>query len=164
MDYNQVEKLLEKYWVGETSLQEEQALKQFFVYAEVPEELSAQQKYFQFLKLEKELPVPIGFEDRLMRKLAPIKKPTQGRSILLNLFRAAAIALLFWTAVSYFQNDNTMENKILAWEAKYEPEDPQEAYRQTKAALYLLSTKLRKGTTKAIESVNRVKESAKVFK
>ena len=39
MDYKYINQLLERYWTGETSLEEEQILRAFFSQANVPDEL-----------------------------------------------------------------------------------------------------------------------------
>ncbi len=166
MDYNQdqIKVLLEKYWEGETSLAEEQALKTFFAQPELPAIWQEEQAYFQFLQQEKSISLTKEVEANVLAKIKPQRRSLTRRSLVINLLKAAAITLVFWSGMTYLQQANSIENKILAWEDKYEPESPEEAYRQTKAALYLLSSTLNKGTNKAVKSVQRVQESTKVLK
>ena len=49
MDLNEIKELLEKYYRGETSLQEEERLKTFFARAQVPESLAPDKKFFTAL-------------------------------------------------------------------------------------------------------------------
>ena len=46
MDYKYIEQLLERYWEGETTLQEESILRTFFSQPEVPENLRKYQPLF----------------------------------------------------------------------------------------------------------------------
>ncbi|MBE0651890.1 MAG: hypothetical protein IH595_13760 [Bacteroidales bacterium] len=47
MNYNSIKELLERFYAGETSLEEEAILKQFFAEGDVPEELRADQELFR---------------------------------------------------------------------------------------------------------------------
>ena len=46
MDYKYIEQLLERYWQGETSLQEEAILRSFFSQPDIPESLQQYQALF----------------------------------------------------------------------------------------------------------------------
>ena len=50
MDYKNINNLLEKYWEGESSLQEEETLKQYFNHGTVAPELEQYQSLFQYFK------------------------------------------------------------------------------------------------------------------
>ena len=52
MDYNNIKQILEKYWEGETSLQEENLLHEYFNSDDVVEELKDVQPMFQYFKEE----------------------------------------------------------------------------------------------------------------
>ncbi|MGG7661886.1 HEAT repeat domain-containing protein [Dyadobacter sp. BHUBP1] len=70
-----IEKLLEKYYDGETSLEEERALKQFFQHGEVPEHLQSHAVQFgYFANARKEQP-SLTFHHELALMLDP---PRQG--------------------------------------------------------------------------------------
>ncbi|HFB99837.1 MAG TPA: pyruvate ferredoxin oxidoreductase, partial [Phaeodactylibacter sp.] len=62
MDYKNISQLLEKYWEGETSLQEENTLKQYFNQENVAQELQEYQPLFQFFKEEQDLVMSDDFE------------------------------------------------------------------------------------------------------
>ena len=46
MDYKYIEQLMERYWEGETTLQEENILRTFFSQPEIPEEFQKFQALF----------------------------------------------------------------------------------------------------------------------
>ena len=53
MDYKYIEQLLERYWEGETTLQEEAILRTFFSQPDMPDHL---RKYQPLFSMEKEEP------------------------------------------------------------------------------------------------------------
>ena len=53
MDSKRIEKLLEKYWNAETSLEEEQELHQFFQSTDVPEKLKETAVLFRYFETER---------------------------------------------------------------------------------------------------------------
>lgn len=85
-----IEKLLEKYYDGETSLEEERALKQFFQSGDVPEHLQSHAAQFgYFVQARKEQPSLTFNHD-----LALMLDPPKARNLNPWLRIAAAVALL----------------------------------------------------------------------
>ncbi|MDR6808641.1 hypothetical protein J2Y45_005853 [Dyadobacter sp. BE34] len=89
-----IEKLLEKYYDGETSLEEERALKQFFQHGEVPEHLQSHAAQFgYFANARKEQP-SLTFNHELALMLDPPKRGPVSRLGTWLLRIAAGLALL----------------------------------------------------------------------
>jgi hypothetical protein len=89
-----IEKLLEKYYDGETSLEEERALKQFFQSGEVPEHLQSHAAQFgYFAQVRKEQP-SLNFNHQLAFMLDPPKQGPVRRLGTWLLRIAAGLALL----------------------------------------------------------------------
>ena len=89
-----IEKLLEKYYDGETSLEEERALKQFFQHGEVPEHLQSHAAQFgYFANARKEQP-SLTFNHDLALMLDPPKQGPVRRLGPWLLRIAAGLALL----------------------------------------------------------------------
>ena len=67
MDYKYINQLLERYWAGETSLEEEQILRSFFSQPNVPEELKQYRCLFIYEQTEPATDV-LGddFDEQLM--------------------------------------------------------------------------------------------------
>ena len=59
MDYKYIEQLLESYWQGETTLQEEAILRNFFSQQDIPEHL---RKYKALFTYEKKRPLGDDFD------------------------------------------------------------------------------------------------------
>ena len=97
MDYKYIEQLLERYWQGETTLQEENILRSFFSQQDIPEHL---QKYKALFTYEKEKPLSDDFDARILEMIGegePKAKTVTMISRLTPLFKAAAIVAIVLT-------------------------------------------------------------------
>ena len=98
MDYKYIEQLLERYWQGETTLQEEAILRAFFCQPDIPDHL---RKYQPLFVLEKEEPLGDDFDARILGMIEEEDKPKAKvvtlTSRLMPLFKAAAIVAIILT-------------------------------------------------------------------
>ena len=97
MDYKYIEQLLERYWQGETTLQEEDILRAFFSQPDIPDYL---QKYQPLFTLEKEEVLGDDFDARILGMIdeeEPKAKIVTLTSRLMPLFKAAAIVAIILT-------------------------------------------------------------------
>ena len=97
MDYKYIEQLLERYWQGETSLQEEDILRSFFSQPDIPDNL---RKYQPLFSLEQEEPLGDDFDARILEMIGeeePKAKVVTLTSRLMPLFKAAAIVAIILT-------------------------------------------------------------------
>ena len=115
MDYKYIEQLLERYWQGETTLQEETILKTFFSQPDIPEDL----RKYSALFTEKAEGLGDDFDARMLEMTgeAPKAKTVTLTSRLMPLFKAAAIVAIVLTLGNAAQ---------APW--NYGWEDPKEAY------------------------------------
>ena len=76
MNYTYIEQLLDRFWKGETSSEEEKILKSFFEQNDVPEKLKDDASYFNFLCDAREMHVSddfdMRFEDILSEENSPV--------------------------------------------------------------------------------------------
>lgn len=122
---SQIEKLVEKYWNGETSLEEERIVKAHFSSNPV---LSNEGAYFRYLKAQKQ----VKYEGEKVSK----KRSTAWLSA------AATITIGIFTAIMVI-ND-----------AKKDPfaiDDPQAALEATKKALLMIGSELKEGQSYTME-------------
>lgn len=97
MDYKYIEQLLERYWQGETTLQEETILRSFFSQEDVPEALLRFKVLFDY-EQQKEEPLGEDFDNRILDMIeAPKAKTVILTSRLMPLFKAAAIVAIILT-------------------------------------------------------------------
>ena len=97
MDYKYIEQLLERYWEGETTLQEEAILRAFFSQQDMPDHL---RKFQPLFSMEKEEPLGDDFDARILNSIGqkePKAKIVTLASRLKPLFKAAAIVAILLT-------------------------------------------------------------------
>lgn len=124
MVLNSIEKLLEKYDNGETTLKEEQQLKTYFAQDNVAPHLESYKVMFQYFNATKQ---------ELYTKDVSLKPKKN------NLYKWISVAAVAVLMVSVF----TMVNKPVG------PTPEQElAYNQTKEAFNLIASQFNKGTQK----------------
>jgi len=144
MEPNEIRKLLEKYYEGLTSVEEQKHLRQFFQNKDVPDEFLADRELFAYLDKEvSSSPESIGLEDRLSEWVdhQQEKEEKSQRSIVfLKLSSiAASLALLF---VGYMVTDHYIKKK----QVRDTFSDPQLAYAEVKRTLFYISEQLNRGT------------------
>jgi hypothetical protein len=157
MTVENIQLLLEKYFAGESSLDEEKQLKQYFNQADVADELKQFKPLFQFFKAEKN--VEIARQIELPKPIPHLKSKQWFWKA-----AAAAIALLIVSVVSFKQLQKHNKPPVLAHKnPNYivldEGDDPQKAFEQAQAALMLVSKKMRKGERAATEGLMKVKSA-----
>lgn len=98
MDYKYIEQLLERYWEGETTLQEESILRTFFSQPDIPANLRKFQPLF-VCEMLKEEPLGEDFDARILEQIgeAPVAKTFSLKDRLMPLFKAAAIVAIVLT-------------------------------------------------------------------
>lgn len=164
MDYNHIKSLLDKYWEGETSLQDENELKMYFSSNQVDEKLKPYKSLFQFFSDEREDSSTVGLEQKILAEIEgkpkKIKRISPWRPLLKY---AAAIAFVMFSGYAVFQNtmNGTMNESVVYHD---DPQDAIEAYNEVKAALALVSNKLDKGTSTAALGLSKTKNTNGIFK
>jgi hypothetical protein len=155
--------LLNKYYSGDSSEEEERMLKEFFQGENVPVEYEAEKGIFCHYSLSGSVPVPpADFEDRIIAGLDEFEKNRKSqiirRIVLFSLSTAAGLIIV--AGSFFFLNSNR------------EPEDtfrdPEIAYAETMKILLKVSKQLNTGnqaleplnkmnrmTSKSLESINK---------
>jgi hypothetical protein len=161
MDYQLINNLLEKYFEGETNLQEEKQLKHFFTQEAVPEEFSSYQPLFQYFEQEAQPELDAGFEEKVLRAIEKTDArvvPMRRISMVRWMSRAAAVIAL--VALGWWASDQiTTPAPVTAgidW-SKYEVQDPEEAFKFTQVAFLKASSELNRGTNTAAREVGNLK-------
>ncbi len=162
MDSKAIKTILEKYWEGETSLEEEASLRAYFQQEEVPAELQVFQPMFRFFEQEQEAYLNGDFDERLSTKLmaADIQKPGR-HSLTVSLRRVAAVAAVLIGVLFFVKGPDILSADALNSKEKAEAKM---AYAEAKAALLLISKKLNKGTNEAQSGVAKVRKATKVIR
>ena len=100
MDYKYIEQLLERYWQGETTLQEEAILRAFFSQDDVPASLMKYKSLFDCGLQEETL--GDDFDARILDSIGEDEKEPKAKVVswssrLMPLFKAAAIVAILLT-------------------------------------------------------------------
>jgi len=142
MNRDEIKILLEKYYEGATSNEEELLLKEYFSRQEVPEELRSDSEIFRFFLDSASIPdASSGFEEKILRKIdrqRAEKKFNSRRRIIAVMSAAAAVIIIISATWFFTRNRGTVSDTY---------SDPQIAYAEAMKILYEVSVKLNKGTS-----------------
>ena len=137
MESDKIEKLLEKYFEGATSIDEENVLRNYFVSLNVPLHLEHYKQLFGYFSNDRE---------QQFTKLIPMHRKYSATWLSVA---ASAVVLLGIGTYEGFQYKNTAPKSDLG---TYN--DPEVAFKETQKALSMLSGHVNQG----IESIQYVKE------
>ncbi|MBN2616582.1 MAG: hypothetical protein JXR71_12895 [Bacteroidales bacterium] len=138
MNYDSIEKLLELFYAGETTLEEEDLLREFFRSEQVPEKWRADQVQF-LMYLESRDVETLGqeFDSKLLSKMETKPKRTIQRWVysFSGVAAAALVVVLLWTD-GFFRAHQPLPGTI---------NNPELAFAETRKAFMLLSKNLNQG-------------------
>lgn len=160
MDYNTAKTLLDRYFTGTSSLEEEAQLRTYFQQDDVPAELEPYRPLFQFFTQAGQQQTSTDFTERL-ESLRDIKQNREVRKLRPLWYRIAVAALVVlalaaWMLMSTAPPENK-QTAAIDW-SQYEPKDEEEAIRITTAALQKTSSSLRRGIQAASNELEGVKK------
>jgi hypothetical protein len=151
MEFNKIEDILEKYFQGETTIAEENQLKEYFSSPDVAQHLEQYKPMFGYFSQVKE---------QKSTQTIPLK--TKKRNVAWLSIAASAVVLLGIGTYFYTSEKNATPVTTQSELGTYD--DPEEALAATQKALALLSNNVNVG----IESVQYIKEyeqsKNKIFK
>ncbi len=147
MDPKRIRSLLERYYEGQTTLEEEAELRAFFRQADVPDEFMSEKEMFAFCDEAYAVQPDKGFEERIMTSLLAPAMPRQHHRALRRqwTFTLAVAASLLVLVVSVWISSN---DRIVRPSATLADtyDDPEEALMKTKETLYAVSQIMNSGT------------------
>ena len=151
MNYNSIKELLEKFYAGETSLEEEATLKRFFAEKDIPEALHADQELFRSLTvMEEESLLNEDFDTAVLAQMEGSTTIHWGRHqriyALSGLAAAAVVVISLWVG-GVFAPQQQLPGTI---------NNPQVAYAETKKVLDEVSDNLNKGLTPVQSAVEKM--------
>ena len=152
MNETELNRLTEKYYQGESTEDDEKALKAFFSQDNIPESYETEQTIFGYYMASAEIPEPApDFETRILERIdksdSKIRYKRLRKYILPSISVAAGLLIL---AGSYFFFINRNEPLDTF-------SDPDLAYDETLKILMDVSSQLNQGT-RALEPVRRINE------
>lgn len=153
MSSQKIEKILERYFHGETSLAEEQRLRNFFLKEELPSHLEELREQFLFYEQEKDHKLPETFDEELFDAIDKQERSKRAsrRAVFYYVSSVAAAILIIITVFISFdpKTGNSRE--------------AEEAFAQASQVLYFVSDKFIKGSN-PLERVKRFNDGVENLK
>jgi hypothetical protein len=168
MKISVIESLLKKFYEGETNLQEEQTLREFFQSEQIPDHLESQRPMFTYFNLEKQTTLHDDqFDQRLTRKLgaepaaSPFIRMLPVRSSFLFVAGIAASILLLIGVFIAFQQDVLKKNLV----SQVMSPDPELVFADASQALLLVSGNLNNGLKQVatLEKLDKAMNNMQLF-
>ena len=163
MDFDRIERLLQRYWEGESSLEEEKELRDFFGQPEVPAKWKSTQLLFNYFNQERDVKLDSFFDEKVIAQVEDPPDISRGkvRRLLYDLVRVAAVGLILVTA-TYFVREQYLKQKDDPYMVDTF-ENPKEAFEETKKALLMISKNFNKGRKEAkkVGAFNDAQEKVK---
>ena len=156
MNELEVRKILDKYWDGETSLEEEHALSEYFARHDVADDLAQFAPLFTFFTQERSISMP----SEIKAPIPQVKQTTVVRKI--SWWRAVAAAVVLALGI-FFIRQQMMPEDVIDYAYNDTFEDPEEAYAEFKKAMAFVSNKMNKGMDTAAKGINKVETLTEIL-
>lgn len=158
MNPDKVKQLLEKYWEGQSSLEEESIIKSYFSSGQVDAEFQKYLPYFSGIEEKKKDTFNLSLND-LIDAGGTNSRPTSKVIRMQWLRQVAAVMILGIVVSGVFLVTQTKDNSPVATE-NLSTEGQTQAYHDTKNALLLVSKKLNAGT-QHLRQIGKIDETKK---
>jgi len=145
MDSNRIEELLQKYWNGETSLEDEQQLHVYFQSDDIPEHLKETALLFRYFETQKNTSLQdVMFDSGITNTLTAGKT----RKLVYNSLRIAAGLAVLIAAIWFVRKEppHPITKSAVAVDTY---NDPKLAFEETKKALMMISNSFAKAEEQA---------------
>lgn len=141
MNTEEIRQLLEKYYEGTSTSEDELLLKKFFSGQDIPEDLSDEKEIFRHYAQLAEVPEPsTGFEENLISAIDTEERGIERfkkRRLFITLSGTAAAILILAGSYFFFTSRSEIHDTY---------SDPEVAYTEAMKILYKVSSQLNQGT------------------
>lgn len=145
MDYDRFIRLLDKYWEGDTSLQEEEELRYFYNHCrQIPEELAGYRELFIYQKEERQIRLGSDFDRKILASVC--NKQSVGWR---KWFQVAAVLLLLLGGSQLFIGINETQKDTC--------QTPEQALTEVRQALNFVSSRMNRGQQLLEENLDEMK-------
>ena len=160
-----IRKMLDRFYQGNTSLEEEKMLREYFSAATVHEDFMPDKALFTSLASESEdIVVPDNLNHKILEAVDQAeKKFNRTRRISLFSLSGLAAGLLVMIAVYLFYIRADEPSRLASNQMIDTFENPMDAYEEAKRALAFVSAKLNHGTSE-LEPIRQVTKTAEPLK
>ncbi|NDV66591.1 pyruvate ferredoxin oxidoreductase [Bacteroides sp. 224] len=159
MKKENIEELLDKYWLCETTMEEEKELYQFFMEEDVPEHLTKYKELFRLKTEEREPALDEQFDTKILSLIAEKEKTIKRYKVSL-FFKVAAAAVIFLVVCLNIQPPASKENP---WEQDTY-ETPEEALAEVQRVFNFVSDQFERGQDIVDKNMKNVEPVTKLFR
>lgn len=156
MNTNEIKKLIDAFYNGETSVEEEQLLLNYFNTEDVAEELLEEKEIFLHMYNAELVDVPVGLETKLNdlidelaseeKKVFKLKAQTNKRQMWVRIGSiAAGVALVISAGVYFNKKADSITPPLAQGQTENVDVEDKEKIKEAQEALVLLSSKFNKG-------------------
>jgi len=144
-----IRKMLDRFYLGETTLEEEKKLYDYFSSQTVPEEFIPDKELFQTMGSgDQDIEVPEDLNQKIIDSIDQVeRKVTRTRRISVFSLSGLAAGLLVMIAVYLFYIRTNPPTLMASHQMTDTYEDPFDAYEEAKRTLAYVSAKLNNGTS-----------------
>ncbi|MEP6734765.1 MAG: hypothetical protein ABJA70_04545 [Chryseolinea sp.] len=138
MDSNRLKELLGRYWNGDSTLEEEQQLRDHFSTSDISDELKETGALFKYFEQSKKRSLTdISFDRTIVEKInRPVAPKGRVATIVFNAMKIAAGVAVLMVAIWFVRTEvrqNTPQEVVDTYD------DPKMAFEETKKALLMIS-------------------------
>lgn len=152
MKKEELNRLLEKYYNGQSTVEEEEVLRSFFNGTDIPEGYEAEKAIFVYYSASMDIPEPSDdFEGRILTGIDEFGNRSNlsgNRNIIRVILSTAAGLLILAGSYFFFTDKNELQDTFT---------DPELAYAETIKILMDVSSQLNKGT-RVLEPMGKINE------
>jgi hypothetical protein len=161
-DLKDIEQLLEKYYDGETTLEEERKLQWFFQTQDVPERLHSEKKMFSYYHTMKKEASSPGLTDKLIG-LVDGQERLSGRFYRRRViaWAGSAAAVIVILLAVWLSLEKPITKQAYVFQDTYD--NPELAYMEARKVLILVSEKMNEGT-RNLENFNKINKGMENLK
>ena len=147
MRENNIREVLEKYWDGETSLEEERELRSYFASSQVAEEFAPFIPLFAFFDEEK--------HKEMSAHITLPREIKTGKVVNFKWLINIAASIVIFISI-FFINKNLNRDRVDQYAYNDTYQTPEEAYLEVKQALLFVSAKMNKGVSTVSQSLEKM--------
>ncbi len=157
---DKIKDILTKYWDGDTTVDEELLLADYFAQTDIDPELTVYQPMFRYFDQEKDYATRTGFESDLMQKITTpviqLERPVRRLNFQTIMRTAAGVALVIGTVfvIDWYQYKS---KKLDLYTDTYE--SPEAALAGLKSALIQVSDQIDGGSEMVHEQFQQLEQS-----
>ncbi len=159
MDLKEIKALLEKFYNGDTSLEEEKILREYFSNEVINDELRADKDIFLYqVQEEKSNQIIPDISDEIWNNLNSNDNSQKDKSLTYVLLRIAAGLVILIGSYLLLNNQVFKKQQTIQFTDTYE--NPEQAYEQAKQTLLYVSAMLNNGANH-LEPIQKINEGTK---